>query len=58
VTAQLPIDPWWADADLVHAVATWAVDTSEITDTNELLYFFEKPYKYPELFTGWEGSQD
>lgn len=41
--------------DRVLSAAYWAVDRGRICDVREVLYFFEKPWHYPEIFEGYEG---
>ena len=40
---------WWMDFDTVHSVASYGVLTHAFDSFDELLYFFEKPWRFEEL---------
>jgi len=44
---------WYDNPDTVHSVATYGVDESKISGVDELLYFFEKPWKWQQLHDEW-----
>jgi hypothetical protein len=44
---------WHSDIDTVHSVATYAVEQGEVTTLEDLLYLFEKPWKYEELYEAY-----
>jgi hypothetical protein len=49
---------WWGmDHALIWSVAAWAVDMGELNTAQEVLSFWEKPWKYPELHNAWELEQ-
>jgi hypothetical protein len=49
---------WYEDASTVHSVATWGVQTSQLTSIGDVLYFFEKPWKYEEIYDGWTKAEE
>ena len=48
---------WHLDTTTVNSVAHWAVDNAEVLTLSELLYFYEKPWKYGEWHDAWMAEQ-
>lgn len=48
---------WHEEQTTVLSVADWAVDCGELTTAAEVLYFFEKPWKYEELYERFREDQ-
>ena len=46
---------WWQDRDYVHAVASHAVEEGELRGVDDVLYFFEKPWKFQELEVAYDS---
>ncbi len=49
---------WYVQSDTILAVATWGVDNHVFNNQRDLLYFFEKPWKYEELFLQYTQSNE
>ena len=48
---------WYADFENVLILAHRLVDAGEITQVNELLYFFEKPWKWSREWADYQASK-
>jgi hypothetical protein len=48
---------WTDDHDLVIGLASALIDASWFDTPRDLLYFFEKPWKYDEQFRLWDACQ-
>jgi hypothetical protein len=47
---------WTTDHDEVIAFATHLVDSGEITEVKDLLYFYEKPWKWAAEYEAWKAG--
>jgi len=55
----MPDDRWFDSEDTRYSVASHAVhETRELSTAEEVLYFFEKPWKFTELYEQWQQSVD
>jgi hypothetical protein len=54
------IDPlaWCEDYSEVHSFGEWLVDQGQISDTHELLRYFEKPWCWAVERAEYEKAQD
>ncbi len=53
----LHVDRLWHDEQTtVWSVANWAAEVGELNTVDEVLYFFEKPWKYEELYEQYQES--
>jgi len=49
---------WHEDLELVLRVANCAVDRDMFKDEAEVVYFFEKPHKFNELYEAMLNDRD
>lgn len=52
----MPENTWCNDNDEVIAFATHLVDSGEITELKDLLYYYEKPYKWSSEYEAWKAG--
>jgi tRNA uridine 5-carbamoylmethylation protein Kti12 len=48
---------WWDIQSVVFSVADHAVYTSELDTPEAVFAFFEKPWKYQELYEAYDNAQ-
>jgi len=46
-------EQWFTIPDTVYSVASLAVQNSELMTADDVLSYFEKPWKWPELYVAW-----
>lgn len=51
------MNDWYEDHDNLLGLGTWLVDECEITTCQELLRFFEKPWKWTEEWNSFKAQQ-
>lgn len=50
------MDEWWRDQDNQHMLARELIRKGELATPEEVLYFFEKPWKYDPEWTEYERA--
>jgi hypothetical protein len=53
-----PGQHWWENPDEVWSMGSWLVENFHITDCDNLLYYFEKPYKWDEEYTEYLAERE
>ena len=49
---------WWEDHGALVSTADWAVDVGELGSAQEVVYFFEKPWCFDDLYEQWRESAE
>lgn len=51
-------DNWWEDREILFTVAYWLCDQHVFDHSDEVVYFFEKPWKWQEEYEDWCELQE
>ena len=49
---------WWESGDEVHRLAQWLDNLNAFTETRDVIYFFEKPWKWTSEYEHMEKHED